>query len=37
MPLNDMHVRSAKPEEKPYILGDGLGLCLLIESSGNKS
>ncbi|MCL6399280.1 MULTISPECIES: tyrosine-type recombinase/integrase [Pectobacterium] len=37
MPLNDMQVRSAKPEEKPYTLGDGLGLSLLIEPTGSKS
>ncbi|AIK15221.1 integrase family protein [Pectobacterium atrosepticum] len=37
MPLNDMQVRSAKPEEKPYTLGDGLGLSLLIEPSGSKN
>ncbi|MFJ5337266.1 tyrosine-type recombinase/integrase [Pectobacterium sp. CHL-2024] len=37
MPLNDMQARSAKPEEKPYTLGDGLGLSLLIEPSGSKS
>lgn len=37
MALNDMQVRSAKPEEKPYTLGDGLGLSLLIEPTGSKS
>ncbi len=37
MPLNDMQVRSAKPEEKPIHIGDGLGLSLLIESNGCKS
>ncbi|HGG1614644.1 TPA: DUF4102 domain-containing protein, partial [Escherichia coli] len=23
MPLNDMQIRRAKPEDKPYTLGDG--------------
>ncbi|QJT79277.1 integrase arm-type DNA-binding domain-containing protein [Kosakonia sp. MUSA4] len=37
MPLNDMQIRRAKPEAKPYTLGDGLGLSLLIEPNGSKS
>lgn len=37
MPLNDMQIRRAKPEDKPYTLGDGQGLSLLIEPNGSKS
>ncbi len=37
MPLNDMQIRRAKPEVKPYTLGDGQGLSLLIEPNGSKS
>lgn len=37
MPLNDMHIRRAKPEDKSYTLGDGQGLSLLIEPNGSKS
>lgn len=37
MPLNDMQIRCAKPEAKAYILGDGLGLSLLVEPNGSKS
>lgn len=36
MPLNDMQIRRAKPEGKPYTLGDGQGLSLLIEPNGSK-
>ena len=37
MPLNDMQIRRAKPEDKSYTLGDGQGLSLLIEPNGSKS
>ncbi len=37
MPLNDMQIRRAKPEDKPYTLGDGQGLSLLIEPNGSKN
>ncbi|ENO1078634.1 MULTISPECIES: tyrosine-type recombinase/integrase [Enterobacter] len=37
MPLNDMQIRRAKPEDKPYTLGDGQDLSLLIEPNGSKS
>ncbi|MEK0169822.1 tyrosine-type recombinase/integrase [Pseudescherichia vulneris] len=37
MPLNDMQIRRAKPADKPYTLGDGQGLSLLIEPNGSKS
>ena len=37
MPLNDMQIRRAKPEDKPYTLGDGQGLSLLIEPNGSVS
>jgi integrase len=37
MPLNDMQIHRAKPEDKPYTLGDGQGLSLLIEPNGSKS
>ncbi|HHL1465000.1 TPA: tyrosine-type recombinase/integrase [Klebsiella pneumoniae] len=37
MPLNDMQIRRAKPEDKAYTLGDGQGLSLLIEPNGSKS
>ncbi len=36
MPLNDMQIRRAKPEDKPYTLGYGQGLSLLIEPNGSK-
>lgn len=36
MPLNDMQIRRAKPEDKPYTLGDEQGLSLLIEPNGSK-
>lgn len=32
-----MEIRRAKPEDKPYTLGDGQGLSLLIEPNGSKS
>ena len=32
-----MQIRRAKPEDKPYTLGDGQGLSLLIEPNGSKS
>jgi hypothetical protein len=31
MPLSDMQIRRAKPEDKPYTLRDGQGLSLNIE------
>jgi len=37
MPLSDMQIRRAKPEDKPYTLGDGQGLSLNIEPNGSKS
>lgn len=37
MPLNDLQIRCAKPEDKPYTLGDGQGLSLLIGPNGSKS
>ncbi len=37
MPLNEVQIRRAKPEDKPYTLGDGQGLSLLIELNGSKS
>jgi len=37
MPLNDMQIRRAKPKDKPYTLGDGQGLSLLIEPNGSMS
>lgn len=37
MPFNDMQIRCAKPEDKPYTLGDRQGLSLFIEPNGSKS
>ena len=34
MLLNDVKIRNAKPEAKPYKLFDGDGMFLLIKSSG---
>jgi len=36
MALTDLAIRSAKPKEKPYKLGDTLGLFLLVQPSGGK-
>lgn len=36
MALTDIAVRSAKPREKPYKLGDAGGLFLLVQPSGGK-
>lgn len=36
MPLSDVAIRKAKPSAKPYKLGDGGGLYLLINPSGSK-
>jgi hypothetical protein len=36
MPLSDIAIRSAKPDEKPTKLADERGLFLLIEPSGSK-
>jgi integrase len=36
MALTDTAVRNAKPREKPYKLGDSLGLFLLVQPSGGK-
>jgi len=36
MPLTDAAIRNAKPREKPYKVGDTLGLFLLVQPSGGK-
>ena len=36
MPLTDAAIRNAKPREKPYKVGDILGLFLLVQPSGGK-
>lgn len=36
MPLTDLQCRTAKPREKPYKLGDSLGLFLLVQPTGGK-
>lgn len=36
MALTDIAIRTAKPREKPYKLGDALGLFLLVQPSGGK-
>lgn len=36
MPLTDLQCRSAKPRDKPYKLGDSLGLFLLVQPTGGK-
>ena len=36
MPLTDFLIQNAKPREKPYKMGDTLGLLLLEQSSGGK-
>ena len=36
MPLTDLAIRSAKARDKPYKLGDSLGLFLLVQPSGGK-
>ncbi|MCP4183641.1 MAG: tyrosine-type recombinase/integrase [Hyphomicrobiales bacterium] len=36
MPLSDLQIRKAKQRDKPYRIGDGLGLYLTIKPSGSK-
>ena len=36
MALTDVAIRNAKPAEKPYKLGDALGLFLLVQPTGGK-
>ena len=36
-PFNDMQIHCTKPKDKPYTLGDGQSLSLLIEPNGSKS
>lgn len=36
MPLTDVAIRNAKPRDKPYKVGDTLGLFLLVQPSGGK-
>lgn len=36
MPLTDISIRAAKPEEKPYKLADGGGLYLMVHPNGSK-
>ena len=36
MPLTDVAIKNAKPREKPYKVGDTLGLFLLVQPSGGK-
>ena len=36
MALSDTAIRNAKPKEKPYKIGDSLGLFLLVRPSGGK-
>src|SRR3546814_7074473 len=36
MPLSDVVIRNAKPREKPFKMGDSLGLFLLVQPSGGK-
>jgi hypothetical protein len=36
MPLTDTAIRSAKPKDKPYKIGDSQGLYLLVNPVGSK-
>jgi len=36
MPLTEIAIRKAKPDAKPYKMGDGGGLFLLIKPNGSK-
>lgn len=36
MLLSDIQIKRAKPKEKPYTLNDGMGLSLLIDTTGGK-
>ena len=36
MALTDIVIRNAKPKDKPYKLGDALGLFLLVQPTGGK-
>ncbi len=36
MPLTDVAIRNSKPRDKPYKVGDTLGLFLLVQPSGGK-
>lgn len=37
MPLTDIQIKRAKPQDKPYTLNDGQGLSLLINPDGSKA
>ena len=36
MLLSDIQIKRAKPKDKPYTLNDGMGLSLLIDTTGSK-
>ena len=36
MPLSDLQIRKVKPKDKPFRLGDGLGLHLMVKPNGSK-
>lgn len=36
MPLTNVKVRTAKPQDKPYKLTDGGGLYLLVNTNGSR-
>jgi hypothetical protein len=36
MPLSDIQIKRAKPQDKPYTLNDGAGLSLLVDVNGAK-
>jgi len=36
MPLSDLQIRKVKPKDKPFRLGGGLGLHLMVKSNGSK-
>ncbi len=36
MPLTDLKIKTAKPQEKPFKLSDGDGLCIIVRPSGKK-
>lgn len=36
MPLSDIAIKSAKPQEKPYKMSDGEGMFLLVSPNGSK-
>ena len=37
MPLSDLQIRKIKQKDKPFRMGDGLGLFLIVRPTGSKA